>query len=344
MKLAHSVREHRWSLRWGFPAAAAVLVVCVIVSCSVGAVPVPFSETTSVVWSHLTGRPVSVSAATDVVVWKYRLPRVLMAACCGAGLAVCGAALQTCVSNPLADPYLLGVSSGASTGVVVATVLGGSWGVWGTSVAAFGGALLTVAAVLLLGQHRGALHPLRVILGGVAMAYLLTAITNFLQLWASPGQLRDIMFWMLGSVTGATWANLPVVAAVTATGTVVLLMAVGPLNALTVGDEAAETLGVSPHMTRWGVLTVASLITGVLVMHCGGIGFVGLIIPHAVRMVWGVDHRRVLPLAAIWGAVFLVTVDTVARMVMAPQELPLGVATALIGAPTFLILMLRQVR
>lgn len=338
------MRTHRLSLRWGLPIAVTALAVVVIISCSIGAVAVPFTETVSVVWSHITGRPVSVSTTTDVVVWRYRLPRVLMAACCGAGLAICGAALQTCVGNPLADPYLLGVSSGASTGVVVATVLGGSWGVWGTSAAAFVGALVTVAAVLLLGQTQGALHPLRVILGGVAMAYLLTAVTNFLQLWASPGQLRDIMFWMLGSVTGATWVNVPVVAAVTVAGTAALLVAVGPLNALTVGEEAAQTLGVSPHVTRWMVLAVASLVTGVLVMHCGGIGFVGLIVPHAVRMVYGVDHRRVLPLAAVWGAVFLVTVDTVSRMVMAPQELPLGVATALIGAPTFLILMLRQVR
>ncbi|MEW2299240.1 iron ABC transporter permease [Streptomyces sp. NPDC006655] len=314
-----------------------------IVAISIGAVTVPVDEVWRIVWHHLTGSGTAADPATDQIVWNFRTPRVVLAALVGAGLAVSGVVLQAVVANPLADPYVLGVSSGASLGaVVVITATGGALGGLGVSSAAFLGAGAAVALVFLLGRKGGRLAPTRLVLSGVAVGYLFLAATSYLQLRATPTELRTVMFWMLGSVAGARWDQLPIVATAVLTTTAALTLFGRRLNALLVGDESATALGVDVHRLRAVLLVLSSLVTGTVIAVAGGIGFVGLMIPHLVRLTTGADHRRLLPRAALVGAVYLVVVDLLSRTVNRPDELPLGILTALFGAPFFLWLLRRN--
>jgi iron complex transport system permease protein len=321
----------------------AVLVGAMIVAISVGAVTVPVGDVWRIIWRHLTGAGAVADPAMDQIVWKFRTPRVVLAALVGAGLAVAGVVLQAVVANPLADPYVLGVSSGASLGaVLVITLTSGALGGLGVSSAAFLGAAAAAALVFLLGQKQGRLAPTRLVLSGVAVGYLFLAATSYLQLRATPTELRTVMFWMLGSVAGAQWGQLPVVTTAVLTTTVVLTLFGRRLNALLVGDESATALGVDVHRLRAVLLALSSLVTGTVIAVAGGIGFVGLMIPHLVRLSTGADHRRLLPQAALVGAIYLVVVDLLSRTVNRPNELPLGILTALFGAPFFLWLLRRN--
>jgi iron complex transport system permease protein len=300
-----------------------------------------------VVWRiilrHLTGGGTVADPAIDQIDWNFRTPRVVLAALVGAGLAVAGVVLQAVVANPLADPYVLGVSSGASLGaVLVITLTSGALGGLGVSSAAFLGAAAAAALVFLLGQKNGRLAPTRLVLSGVAVGYLFLAATSYLQLRATPTELRTVMFWMLGSVAGAQWDQLPVVTTVVLTTTVALTLFGRRLNALLVGDESATALGVDVHRLRAVLLALSSLVTGTVIAVAGGIGFVGLMIPHLVRLTTGADHRRLLPRAALVGAIYLVVVDLLSRTVDRPNELPLGILTAVFGAPFFLWLLRRN--
>ena len=322
---------------------AAVLLGAMIVAISIGAVTVPVGEVWRIIWHHLTGGGTVADPAMDQIVWSFRTPRVVLAALAGAGLAVAGVVLQAVVANPLADPYVLGVSSGASLGaVLVITLTSGALGGLGVSSAAFLGAAAAAALVFLLGQKQGRLAPTRLVLSGVAVGYLFLAATSYLQLRATPTELRTVMFWMLGSVAGAQWGQLPVVSTVVLTTTVVLALFGRRLNALLVGDESATALGVDVHRLRAILLALSSLVTGTVIAVAGGIGFVGLMIPHLVRLTTGADHRRLLPQAALVGAIYLVVVDLLSRTVDRPNELPLGILTALFGAPFFLWLLRRN--
>jgi iron complex transport system permease protein len=321
----------------------AVLLGAMIVAISIGAVTVPVGDVWRIIWHHLTGGGTVTDPAMDPIVWNFRTPRVVLAALVGAGLAVAGVVLQAVVANPLADPYVLGVSSGASLGaVLVITLTSGALGGLGVSSAAFLGAAAAAALVFLLGQKQGRLAPTRLVLSGVAVGYLFLAATSYLQLRATPTELRTVMFWMLGSVAGAQWGQLPVVTTVVLTTTVVLALFGRRLNALLVGDESATALGVDVHRLRAVLLALSSLVTGTVIAVAGGIGFVGLMIPHLVRLTTGADHRRLLPQAALVGAVYLVVVDLLSRTVNRPNELPLGILTALFGAPFFLWLLRRN--
>ncbi|MGH4031447.1 FecCD family ABC transporter permease [Actinomycetota bacterium Odt1-20B] len=337
-----AVRERRASLLV-FGVLCALLAVAVLVSIGVGSVSVPAGQTWLIVRDHLglgsyTGDPVRAQ-----IVWEFRTPRVLLAALAGAGLAVAGVVLQAVVANPLADPYVLGVSSGASFGaVLVLTLASGALGGLGVSSAAFAGAVGAVALVFLLGRRHGRLAPTRLVLSGVAVGYLLLAATSCLQLRATPNELRAVMFWMLGSVAGAQWRQLPVVACVVTASTALLTLYGRRLNALLAGEESATALGVDVHRLRAVLLLLSSLLTGTVIAVAGGIGFVGLMVPHLVRLALGADHRRLLPLSAVSGALYLVLVDLLSRTVDRPNELPLGILTALFGAPFFLWLLRRN--
>ncbi|URN18598.1 MULTISPECIES: FecCD family ABC transporter permease [Streptomyces] len=314
-----------------------------IVAIGIGAVTVPPAEVGRIVWHHLTGAGAVADPAVDQIIWSFRTPRVVLAALVGAGLAVAGVVLQAVVANPLADPYVLGVSSGASLGaVLVITLAGGALGGLGVSSAAFLGAAAAAALVFLLGRKRGRLAPTRLVLSGVAVGYLFLAATSYLQLRATPTELRTVMFWMLGSVAGAKWEQLPVVTTVVLTITGALALFGRRLNALLAGDESATALGVDVHRLRAALLALSSLVTGTVIAVAGGIGFVGLMIPHLVRLTTGADHRRLLPQAALVGALYLVVVDLLSRTVNRPNELPLGILTALFGAPFFLWLLRRN--
>lgn len=314
-----------------------------VVAVSIGAVNVPLGEVWRIILHHLTGSGTTGDPALDQIVWNFRAPRVVLAALVGTGLAVSGVVLQAVVANPLADPYVLGVSSGASLGaVLVITLTSGALGGLGVSSAAFLGAVGAVVLVFLLGQRGGRLAPTRLVLSGVAVGYLFLAATSYLQLRATPTELRTVMFWMLGSVAGAQWGQLPIVSTVVLTTTVALALFGRQLNVLLAGDESATALGVDVNRLRAVLLVLSSLLTGTVIAVAGGIGFVGLMIPHLVRLVSGADHRKLLPQSALVGAVYLVVVDLLSRTVNRPNELPLGILTALFGAPFFLWLLRRN--
>ncbi|MFG1608062.1 FecCD family ABC transporter permease [Actinoplanes sp. NPDC049265] len=322
---------------------AGALGLAAAVAIAVGTVPVPLGDVVAVTWAHLTPGDTERSLLYDQIVWDFRTPRVLLAGVAGAGLSIAGVCLQALVRNPLADPYLLGISSGASVGAVLAltfapAVIAGL----GVAGAAFTGALASVALVVSLAQRAGRVAPGRLILAGVAISYLGSAVTSYIQLQASPTDLRAIMFWLLGSVATASWGDLPAPAFALTCGLFWLLSDGRRLNALTMGETSAAGLGIDVNRLRLGLLAAASLLTATIVSVAGGIGFVGLLVPHAVRLLVGPDHRRLVPVSLLVGAVFLILVDLLSRTLDRPNELPIGIFTAALGAPFFLWLLRRR--
>ncbi|MFG2616639.1 FecCD family ABC transporter permease [Streptomyces sp. NPDC048507] len=287
------------------------------------------------------------------IVWDVRMPRVLLGTVVGAGLAVAGAVLQALVRNQLADPFLLGASSGASAGAVLVLVFGtaagagaaGFAGGAGAPLAAFAGSLAALVAVYALARRGGTMTTGRLILAGVAVQYVLSALTSLvLVLSARPDQIRSVLFWTLGGLGGARWDELALPAGALCAGTALLVALARPLDLLLAGEEGAHTLGLDTGRFRAAVFVLTSLVIGVLVAYSGAIGFVGLMVPHAARMVVGAGHRALLPVAALGGAVFLTLADLVARTAAAPEEIPVGVVTALVGGPFFLWMLRRSGR
>lgn len=319
-----------------------LLVVATVAVCF-GSVNVGVGRVLTVLWYDLRGDGARVDPLDQLIVWNLRLPRVLLAGTVGVALALAGAALQGLVRNPLADPYVIGVSSGGALGAVLVMAYGASvLGGMSVTGAAFGGAMLMLVAVFAFAQRGGAFTDSRLVLAGVALGYVAMAATSFAQLEARPGEIRGILFWTMGSVSGARWSTLAVPVVVTAACGGWLLTRARGLNALALGDDDAVAVGVNLRGFRLGLLVVAALLTAVAVSSAGGVGFVGLVVPQAVRMLVGGDHRRLLPLSALAGALLLVGVDVVARTVLSPDELPLTIFTALLGGPFFLLLMRRQ--
>ncbi|KAB2582776.1 iron ABC transporter permease, partial [Rhodococcus erythropolis] len=303
------------------------------VAITLGPAGLSVGEVASIVIGHLGGTAADVTPIRDGIVWDLRLPRTLLAALCGAGLGLCGAIMQSLLRNPLADPFVLGISSGASTGAVLIVILGVGSGVIGLSSGAFIGAVISFALVLLLAHAAGG-TPDRVILAGVAATQLFSALTSFIVITsADPEQTRGVMFWLLGSLGGADWLDVALCAAVVAVGLVVCLTHSRALDAFAFGEDAASSLGVNVWRVRVTLLLATALMTAVIVSVAGAIGFVGLVLPHAARALVGPSHRRLLPASALIGSIFLVWVDAVARTAIAPQELPAGVVTALVGVP-----------
>ncbi|WP_024288872.1 putative F420-0 ABC transporter permease subunit [Cellulomonas sp. KRMCY2] len=326
--------------------ATAVLVASVTFAVTVGPAGIAAVDVWQSVGHHLdgllTGRTDAppLGLLLDGIVWDLRLPRVLTAAAVGAGLAVAGAVMQSLTRNPLADPYLLGLSSGASLGAVAVLVLGVTVLL---PVAAFAGAVLALAAALGLAGSLGTITPARTVLAGLAVAQLCAAGTSFVIFWSATGDsYREILAWLMGSLAGAGWTAVAIAGgAVLVLGTL-LTMTGRTLDAFAFGDTAAATLGIDVPRTRWTLLTVVALLTGALVAVSGSIGFVGLILPHAVRLVVGAAHRRLLPIAALAGASFLVWADAAARTLFEPRELPVGIVTAFLGAPVFALILWRR--
>lgn len=322
------------------------LLASMTVSNAYGAVDIPFAE----VWATLARRglrlPVDLPAnATHVeIVWTLRAPRTLLAVLVGAGLALAGVASQALIRNPLADPYILGVSGGASAAAVTAIVLGiGSFGLASTSTAAFVGAAGALVLVMLFGVRRGVISPLTLVLSGIAIGYLLSGITSFMVLRAEDDrQVYGILFWLGGSLDQATMSTLWLPAVGLLFGGVVLGADAQRLNALLVGDETAASLGVHVAWLRWRLLGITALLTATMVSQSGIIGFVGLVVPHIARLLIGSDNRRVIPVAAVTGAAFMVICDVIARLLIAPVVIPIGIVTGVLGAPFFLWLIRRS--
>ncbi|MER6366223.1 iron ABC transporter permease [Kitasatospora sp. NPDC001527] len=338
------------------PAALAVvlgvLAVALLLSAAaglaLGSVRVPPGQVWGIV-AHALGAdrsPPDWSRARETIVLDVRAPRVLLGALAGAGLAAVGTALQALVRNPLAEPYLLGVSSGASLGAVAVIVFGAALsGRLSLSAAAFAGALGALLLVYTTARAGGRITSARLVLSGVAVAAVLTAVLDLLLLTTGRGnEARAVLAWTLGGLGGVTWDTLWLPGAAVLLGLAVLLPQARNLNLLLAGEEAAATMGLDVARYRARMFVLLSLVTGVLVAAAGPIGFVGLMLPHVVRLVVGGDHRRVLPTAVLGGAVFLVWADIAARVVAAPVEIPVGVLTALCGGPFFLWLMRRDAR
>lgn len=339
---SQGARARRWIL-----VLATATGVSVLLAVAVGAVYVPFGSVVEVISHHLFLLPEqrSWSPPRDSIIWQVRLPRVLMAGLVGAGLAVCGLALQAMVRNVLADPYLLGVNSGASTGAAAAILFGVTLGIGEHALAtsAFAGALAASFLVYLIARSAGRVTSIRLLLAGVAVGYALQASTSFLIFASDSAEgARSVLFWLLGSLALAEWNGpLLVLAAVVVTTVVVLTVLGRSLDALAVGDETALTLGISPERFRTTLLVLVALCIGVLVSASGSIGFVGLVVPHLARRAVGSAHARAVPAAALMGATLLIWADAVARTLLAPQEIPIGIITALLGAPFLLVLIRR---
>lgn len=315
-----------------------------LLSLTFGSVGYSASEVWSVIAARFFGEPRPDRAIYDIV-WQLRAPRGIMAMIVGAGLALAGVAMQTLVRNPLADPYLLGISSGASVGATAVITVGAfsGFGVWALSGGALVGALAATAIIYLVTMLQGGITPLRLILSGVVLSSAFSALASLLVFKAPDSRsAQSVMFWMLGSVSGAQWDRvlLPVLVLVPAA---ILLFAISPsLDALSAGPDTAAALGVRVGVLRTVLFAVQALLVGAMVAVAGGIGFVGLVVPHLCRLLVGSPHRRVIPVAVFAGALFLLWVDVLARIIAPPQEVPLGVVTGLIGAPVFLVLMGRS--
>ncbi|MCP2283016.1 iron complex transport system permease protein [Promicromonospora umidemergens] len=339
------------SRRWSSPArpglalpvAALVLILSIGVAVTIGPADLALSEVGRSVATHLgLGGALGLEplpTLRDGMVWQLRMPRILTAAAVGAGLALCGAVMQSLTRNPLADPYLLGLSSGASLGAVLVLLAGVPLLL---PVAAFVGAVGALALALSLAGALGTITPTRTVLAGLAISQLCAAAVSFVIFWSAKGDaFREVLSWLMGSVASATWTSVAIAGgAVLVLGTLLALTG-SVLDAFTFGDTAAAALGVPVNRARWILLIGVALLTGALVSQSGSIGFVGLILPHAVRLFTGARHRLLLPLSALAGASFLVWADTLARTVFEPRELPVGIVTAAIGAPVFAVLLWR---
>ncbi|MFT4034591.1 MAG: iron chelate uptake ABC transporter family permease subunit [Patulibacter sp.] len=308
----------------------------------VGASGLGMGEVWEVIRARLAGGHTAIDPIDTAIIWELRVPRVLLSAVCGAGLAVCGVVLQSLLRNPLADPFMLGISSGAGLGAMTVFIAGVGSGVVSLATGAFAGAVLTFALVLLLARLAGRSIAV-LILAGVAIAQLCSAMTSFIIIaLADANETRGVLFWLMGSLSPARWDDIPVTAVTVGAGIAVCVAVSSMLDAFTFGEDAAAALGIRVARVRGMLLVVTALITAVLVSRVGAIGFVGLTLPHAARAVVGVKHRVLVPASALLGAIFLVWVDAVARVSFAPQEIPVGVMTALIGVPAFVVILVRQ--
>jgi iron complex transport system permease protein len=319
-----------------------LLVVAITAGVAVGSVGLSPGTVWQVIYDHLTGHPRQTIA--DAIVWQLRLPRVMLAAVVGAALTTAGSVVQVLVRNALADPFLLGVSSGASVGATTVLLFGAfaSLGLWALSAGAILGALGAMIVVFLVARQGGNLAPLQLTLCGVVMAGLFESITSFLIFKGNPQATQSVLFWLLGSFGNATWSQLWGALVGLVLSMAYLLSQARALNALAMGADVASSLGVHVSILRRNLFLIASLIAGLSVAVSGVIGFVGLVIPHIVRLTVGSDHRQTLPVGALVGASFMVLSDLLARTIVSPQEMPIGVITAIIGAPVLIVLIRRR--
>jgi len=322
------------------------LVVVVVLATSVGSVQIPLLTTFRILVDKLPWIDISQTWQSTIgtIILDIRLPRVILAGLVGAALATAGATYQGLFRNPLADPYLIGVAQGASLGAVTGFLLPSTWHNLGVNIIpllAFCGAIFSTAVVYSLARVGKTMPVTTLILAGVALGALLGSIVSYLII-SSGERMHGIIFWLMGSFSLSRWSEINIVLPYIAAGTAVILLLSRFLNVMQLDEEQAQQLGVNVERLKLILLAAATLITAAGVSFVGTIGFVGIIIPHAVRLVWGADHRFLLPLSVLTGAVFMILADLIARTVLAPTEIPIGVITAICGAPFFLYLLRRR--
>ncbi|MBN1160611.1 MAG: iron chelate uptake ABC transporter family permease subunit [Dehalococcoidales bacterium] len=325
-----------------------ILILIIGIATSIGSVPIPLGTTAGILVDKLPFVEITPTwqDATATIVLDIRLPRIILAGLVGAALAVAGATYQGLFRNPLADPYLIGVAQGASLGAVIGFLLPAAWNLSGMGVIpvfAFIGAIAATVVVYFLSRVGKTLPVTTLILAGVALSALLGSIVSYLVI-SSGSKLHSIVFWMMGSFSGSAWSEVFLVLPYIAVGIAVIVIFARLLNVMQLDEEQAQQLGVNVEKFKIILLAAATLITAASVAFVGTIGFVGIIIPHAVRLIWGADHRFLLPLSILTGAIFMILTDLVSRTVLAPTEIPIGVITAICGAPFFLYLLRRRKR
>jgi iron complex transport system permease protein len=346
----------RWQGRiYALLGLAALLVVVVVFATTLGSVSIPFATTFQVLLSqlpfvHITpaspeifGAPVSLEIL-ETIILDIRLPRIFLAGLVGAALAVAGATYQGLFRNPLADPYLLGVASGAGLGATIAMFIPFTlaWMSFGAvPLFAFIGAIGAVAVVYLLARVGKTLPTTTLILAGVAISALLASINSYL-MTISGEELHGIVFWLLGGLYLTKWSEVWTVLPCVLAGLAVIWIHARPLNVMQLDEEQAQQLGINVERVKLILLAAATFITSSAICFTGLIGFVGILIPHAVRLIWGPDYRFLLPLSTLVGAIFLILADTLARTIIPPTEVPVGIITAICGAPFFLYLLRRR--
>jgi iron complex transport system permease protein len=323
---------------------SAALSVSVLAAVAYGSVDISAGSVYGIIMDHLAAfvrfkglSGAEVASGIDVIVWQIRLPRVLMAGMAGGILAIGGIFMQTLTQNPIADPYILGISSGASTGAVCAIIFNFPRvliPVYPVQISAFLGALAALSIVLALAGRNPS--PLRLVLLGMGVSSFFMALTTFvLQKAQNDSQLRSAMFWMLGSFSAADWPELPLVFLLLCAAAAIAFVFEKELDALLLGDTAARSIGVPVWRVKTTVVLCCTLIVAILVSKTGVIGFVGLLVPHVARKMRGARHRPLVPFAALSGAIFMIWADTAARTLFSPEEIPVGILTAMIGAPVF---------
>lgn len=323
-------------------AALALLLLAVLAGVAIGETAIEPSVVFQVLANKLWDAGYALNPIDEGIVWNYRLTRALVAAACGAGLATCGVILQSLLRNPLADPYLLGISAGASTGAVLVALLGVGAGLLTLSTGAFVGAMAAFALVVALARVSGSSSGTgQIILAGIAGSQLFNALTAFLiTKSASSEQARGILFWLLGNLSGVRWPSVWLAVPVAIAGLVVCLWHRRALDAFTFGVDSAASLGIAVRRVQLVLIGCAALVTAVMVSIVGSIGFVGLVIPHAARLMLGTGHSRLLPASALGGALFLIAADVLSRTLIKGQVIPVGVITALVGAPVFALILI----
>lgn len=321
--------------------SAIVLMFAVAAAAAIGDYNIPVKTVFLSVTNELGLTKAEIPPIEQSVVWNLRLSRALIAALAGAGLALCGAILQALLRNALAEPFVLGVSAGASTGAVCVIVLGIGAGSLSLSLGAFAGAFAAFALVALL-SNGATSGPNHTILAGVAASQLFNALTSYIVTTSGNAQqARDVMFWLLGSFGGVRWPDFYLLAIVVIVCLTICILMARSLDAFTFGDEDAAALGVPVARIRLVLFGVTALLTATIVSMVGAIGFVGLVVPHAARYVVGPMHMRLLPASAMIGAVFMVIADIASRVIATQQTVPIGVVTALVGVPFFAIILYR---
>ncbi len=327
-------------LRTGAAVAALVLIVVALgVGTAIGETAIPLDVVAKAIANRLWNAGHVLEPIDEGIIWNYRLSRAIVAACCGSALALCGVILQSLLRNALADPYILGISAGASTGAVSIAILGVGAGLLALPVGAFLGALVAFGFVSALavraGRGTGA-----IILAGVAGSQLFNALTSFIVTKAANSeQARAIMFWLLGNLSGVRWPDVGLAVPVALAGLLVCLWHARALDAFAFGTESAAALGIPVRRVYAVLIAVAAVMTAAMVSIAGSIGFVGLVIPHVARMIVGVKHGRLLPASALVGAIFMIAADVLSRIIIPGQVLPIGVITALFGAPAFALIL-----
>lgn len=326
--------------------ALLIIVITACFSISIGSVDVDTGKIFKILVNNITGNDVfkvTWEPKVESIIWKIRFPRVIMAFIVGAGLSLCGVLMQALTKNSLADPYVLGISSGASAGAVCVLILGwfSFFGGYSVIFGATLGAAISIVFSMRIASIKGRITSTKLVLAGIATSSLFSAVTNLIVYGGSVGsdKTKTALYWMVGSLSGATWAKVKYVAVVAGITIVAIMLFAKDLDVLLLGDDVAETLGVNTKTIKIVIIIVSTVLTGVVVSVSGVVGFIGLVVPHIVRSIIGSNHKRLIPLAVLFGGIFTMLADVISRAVIAPEELPIGVVSAFFGAPFFLYLI-----